>query len=93
MFIFQLVGKAKSCEVLQRSINRFYGRAFPGKLSSRNRKSICNGNNCSPNFIGILNQVLVQMLPNTECEDYPHDKMKEGCKYTKFPYRNISVSL
>ena len=81
MFILQLVGKAKSCEVLQRSVNRFYGRAFPGKLSSsRNRKSICNGNVCSPNFIGMLNQVLVQMSPNSECEEYPHDKMKEACK-------------
>jgi len=77
-FKFQLVGKANSCEVLQRSVSRFYGRAFPGKVSSRNRKSMCNGNICTLNFIGILNQVLVQMLPNTECEDYPHDKMKEG---------------
>lgn len=80
-FIFQLVGVAKTCEILQKSLKRFYGRAFPGKLSSRNRKSICRDNSCSPYFLGTLPQVLVKMPRNSQCEELPHDNMDEKCKY------------
>lgn len=76
-FKYQLVGVAKTCEILQKSLKRFYGRAFPGKLSSRNRKSICRDNSCSPYFLGTLPQVLVKMPRNSQCEELPHDNMDE----------------
>ena len=79
---FQLIDEASSCAILERSIDRFKARAFPGKLSSngRQRKSICRDGVCTPYFSGLLPQVQVS-LDNGGCRDtYPHPDMDERCK-------------
>ena len=87
-FYFQLIGKAKSCNVLERSLDRFYYRTFPGQLSSRRSKSICNeDNSCSPYYQGILHKVVIKLDPNgRDCEHFAHPDMLEKCIGKPWPY-------
>eukprot|EP00093_Oithona_nana_P011332 11332.XXX_523152_525192_1 [CDS] Oithona nana genome sequencing. len=77
-FKFELLGKAKECNVLERSLDRFYERTFPGQLSSRRSKSVCNDQSCSPYFEGILHRVIIKLDPNgKDCEHFAHPDMLE----------------
>lgn len=85
IFLLQLLGKAKECNVLERSLDRFYERTFPGQLSSRRSKSVCNDQSCSPYFEGILHRVLIKLDPNgKDCEHFAHPDMLEKCKKGHF---------
>ena len=85
IFHLQLLGKAKECNVLERSLDRFYERTFPGQLSSRRSKSVCNDQSCSPYFEGILHRVIIKLDPNgKDCEHFAHPDMLEKCKKDHF---------
>ena len=82
--ILQLIGEARTCAILERSLERFYSRAFPGKLSSRSARSICrNDGACTQYFGGLLNKVEISFISSqiNGCEHFPHAEMNEKCKY------------
>ena len=72
---FQLSGAAGSCKTLKDSLKRFHSRAFPGRISALNLKSKMR------NAEVLLDQVEIVLTNKNGCENKPHEKMDESCKF------------
>ena len=72
---FQLSGAAGSCKTLKDSLKRFHLRAFPGRISALNLKPKMR------NAEVLLDQVEIVLTNKNGCENKPHEKMDESCKF------------
>lgn len=81
-FKLQLLGIAKRCDILVKSISRFERRIFPGDEIHKKRQLLNFAHEYlkqASTYGGVLEELQIELLHNSGCEHYPYLEMEETC--------------